>query len=198
MCGRDAGEGGGSESAEKRVSGQGEVERVHGIDAEEFADEESATFAMKGVDVEGFAESGEEGCEGALVEADLMWMRFGGRGFRTEDMDVAARGMEKRVVVVEVAVAGDEAAEGLVVASWDAEGHAVGEPGAAADEECIRAVPEVEEAVVVEGGCPAGGARGDIGDFAIGGEGEVEGDAGDHGGIRGCGVKRGLLFAVGG
>ncbi len=113
-------------------------------------------------------------------------------------MDVAARGLEDGVEGIEVAVAGDDAAERLVFRVRGAHGHAVGEPCAAADEEGVRAESELAEAVEVEGGRPTGGARGGIADLAIGGESEVEGNVRFHGEMWGGWGKGGLLFAAGG
>lgn len=48
---RHPGECGRGKSAEQGVSGEGEVEGVHGLDAEQFADEKSAAFAMEGADI---------------------------------------------------------------------------------------------------------------------------------------------------
>ncbi len=54
------------------MTGEGEVDGIHGVHAEEFADEESAAFAVEGADVVGFVECGEEGGKGAGMEVDVM------------------------------------------------------------------------------------------------------------------------------
>lgn len=111
---RWTGEGGRGEPAEDRVAGEGEVECVDGIDAEELADQESAAFAVKVADLAGFVESGEEGIEGTGVEMDVGGERWCGKGFRAEHVDIATWGVEHRVVGVELAVACGDAAQGRV------------------------------------------------------------------------------------
>jgi hypothetical protein len=113
-------------------------------------------------------------------------------------VDGTAGGVEKRVEGVEIAVAGDEAAERLAKRAWDEHGHAVGEPCAATHEECVRAVPEVEQAIVVARGCPTGWAGVGIADLAICGDGEIERNVRFHGELCDDRGKRGLLFASGG
>lgn len=95
------------------------------------------------------------------------------KGFRAKDVDVSAGGMEDRVVGIQAAVAGGDAAERLVGGIRNAHGHAVGKPCAATHEKSIRAAAQPEESGVIERGCPPRWAGRGIADLAIGGESEV-------------------------
>jgi hypothetical protein len=92
------------------------------------------------------------------------------------------------------AVAGHDAAQRRGGGVGGEHCHAVGEPGAAADEERVGMASELEQALVICRGSPAGRAGEGIADFAIGGESEIDRNAGEWEGV-GHGVgKKGFAF----
>jgi len=100
------------------------------------------------------------------------------RDVRDEQVDLAARAVKYRMLRGKIAVAGDDAAQGLGSISGNRQGHLIRLQRASPDHQGLGGLAQGKQSLVVLRGGPIGGPVPCGRDFPIGGNRQIAGDPG--------------------